>query len=184
MLDIIKKELNVSIISSIIYIILGIIIILYPLTALTTVSIIIAVLSMIYGVIIAAINISNLKNGGSPIFGIILIFIGVALLMYPRSLNILISLVVGFWFISSSINRIKLAIMVKGNKEVNWIVILLLGIITLLIGISFVFTPLASAVTLAVVSGILMIAYSICDIIEIVFIKKNIKTIQKEFKKN
>lgn len=184
MLDIIKKELNVSIISSIIYIILGIVIIFNPITALRTISIIIAVLSMIYGVILAAINITDLKKGGSPILGIILVFVGIALLMYPNSLSILISLVVGFLFISSSINRIKLAIMVKGNKEVNWLVILILAIITLLIGISFVFTPLASAVTLAIVSGILMITYSIFDIIEIIFIKKNIKAIQKEFKKN
>ena len=182
MIYIIKKELNISILSSVIYIILGIIIISNPETTLNIVSISISVLAIIYGGAITIINITKLEKEGNLIFGILLVVMGIALLIYPNSLNILISLGVGIWFISSSVGRIKLAVMLKDVKEINWLIILITSIITLLIGISFIFTPLASAVALAIVTGILMIAYSVCDIFEIIFIKKNIETIQKALK--
>ena len=182
MIDIIKKELNISILSSVIYIILGIIIISNPETTLNIVSTSISVLAIIYGGAITIINITKLEKEGNLIFGILLVVMGIALLIYPNSLNILISLGVGIWFISSSVSRIKLAVMLKDVKEINWLIILITSIITLLIGISFIFTPLTSAVALAIVTGILMIAYSICDIFEIIFIKKNIETIQKALK--
>ena len=179
MLDIIKKELNISIIASVVYIILGIIIVSNPEATLNIVSITISIVAIIYGLILTIINITNLKEEGNLMFGILLIVIGIALLIYPNSLNVLISLGIGIWFIASSINRIKFAVILKDTKEFNWLVILISAIITLIIGISFIFAPLASAITLTAISGILMIVYSVCDIFEIVFIKKNIKTIEK-----
>ena len=178
MFDIVKKELNISIVSSIVYIILGIVIVLHPETTLNVVSIAISILAIILGLIITIINITKLKGEGNPIFGILLLVLGISLLIYPNSLNVLISLGIGIWFITSSISRIKIAVMLKDVKEVNWLVILIVSIITLLIGITFIFMPLALAVTLATISGILMIAYSICDVFEILFIKKNMKVIQ------
>ena len=182
MLNIIKKELNVSIITSIIYIILGIVVIANPETTLTIISKAIAILAIIYGIVVTIINIANLKNEGSLLFGILLIVMGIALLIYPNSLSVLISLGIGIWFISSSVNRIKFAVLLKDIKELNWLIVLISAIITLLIGISFVFTPLASAVMVAIISGILMVIYSIIDIFEIIFIKRNMKVIEQKLK--
>ena len=179
MFDIVKKELNVSIVSSIIYIILGIVIVLNPEQTLKSIGIAIAWFSIIFGIIFTIINITKLKKEGSLLFGIILIVIGIALLIYPNSLNLLISLGVGIWFISSSVSRIKVAIMLKNAKEINWLIILIPAIITLTVGLAFVFAPLASAVTLAIITGVLMIVYALIDIFEIVFMKKNIKEIEK-----
>lgn len=179
MLKIIRKELNISIITSIVYIILGIIIISNPEATLNIVSISISALAIIYGIIITIINISNIREEGNLIFGILLIVMGIALLIYPSSLGILISLGIGIWFIASSVNRIKFAVLLKDIEELNWLVILISAILTLIIGISFIFTPLASAVTLTTISGVLMIIYSAFDIFEIIFIKKNIKIIEK-----
>ena len=179
MINIIKKELNISIISSIAYIFFGIIIVLNPETAWNVISTSIAVLAIVYGIIMTIININKLEESENLTFSILLIVIGLALLIYPNSLSILISLIVGIWFISSSISRIKFAIMLKSIKEINWLIILITSIITLIIGISFIFTPLASAITLAVITGVLMIVYSLFDIFEIIFIKKNMKIIEK-----
>lgn len=179
MLSIIKKELNMSIIASIIYAILGIIIVTNPETTLNIVSIVISISAIIYGIIVTIINIANIKEERNLIFGILLIVLGIALLIYPNSLTVLISLGVGIWFISNSISRIKLAILLKDVEELNWLIILVSAIITLLIGISFIFTPLISAITVTIISGILMVVYSIVDIFEIIFIKKNINVIQK-----
>ncbi len=179
MLNIIKRELNISIIASIIYIILGIIVVSNPETTLNIVSTAISIFAIVYGLVLTIINLVNIKDEGNLIFGILLIVIGIALLIYPSSLNVLISLGIGIWFISSSISRIKFAIIIKDIEEINWLVVLISAIITLIIGISFIFTPLASAVALTTISGIMMILYSVVDIVEIVFIKKHIKIIEK-----
>lgn len=182
MLEIMKKELNVSIIASIIYVILGFIIVSNPQTALNIVSYTISISAIIYGIVITVINIANLKEEGNLIFGILLIVMGIALLIYPSSLNVLISLGIGIWFIASSVSRIKFATLLKDVQGINWIIILVSAVITLMIGVSFIFAPLASAVTLTTISGILMIVYSICDIFEIIFIKRNISEIEKALK--
>lgn len=183
MLEIAKKELNVSIIASIIYIILGFIIISNPVTTLNIVSITVAISSIVYGIVITIINIADLKEEGNLIFGILLVVMGIALLIYPRSLNVLISLGIGIWFITSSVSRIKFAALLKNAQGVNWIILLISAVITLIIGITFIFAPLTSAVSLTVASGILMIVYSICDIFEVIFIKRNLSKIEKELQK-
>ena len=108
---------------------------------------------------------------------------GISLLIYPGSLGILISLGIGIWFIASSVSRIKFAVLLKDTEELNWLVILISAIVTLMVGISFIFTPLAAAVSLTTVNGVLMIIYSVFDIFEIIFIKKNIKIIEKHYNK-
>ena len=182
MIKILKRELNISIVTSIIYIILGIFVVANPAITMKVASTTFSIMAIVYGVIISIINIADIKEEGNLSYGILLIVVGVALLIYPNSLEILVSLGLGIWFISNSISRIKLAVLLKDVKEVNWLLILFSAIIALLIGISFIFLPLASAVTLTMVSGILMIIYSIFDIIQIIIIKKNIVAIEKNFR--
>ena len=179
MLRFIKNELNLSIITSIVYFILGIIIIINPGLTIGMFSALIAILSIIYGVTISIINIVDIKSSENLVLGILLIILGIILLIYPGSLSILISLSIGIWFISSSVNRIKIAILLKGVEKFNWLMVLFSAIITLLVGMTFIFSPLVSAITLTIFGGILMMVYSLCNIFEIIVIKKNIKTIEK-----
>ena len=130
-------------------------------------------------IVITFINIKNLKNENTLIFGVLSIMIGIMLLAYPSSLNILISLSVGMWYVVSSATRMKFAVLLRKVPEINWILILIGSALTLIIGLTFIFTPLISAVALTEVSGIMMIVYSIIDIIEILFIKKHIKAVEK-----
>ena len=102
MLEIRKKELNLSIVVSIIYAILGFIIVANPVTTLNIVSYTVSISAIIYGIVITIINVANFKEEGNLLFGILLLVMGIALLIYPSSLNILISLGIGIWFIASS----------------------------------------------------------------------------------
>lgn len=178
MLKILKRELNVSVITSIVYVILGIVIVSNPETTINIVGTVIAALAILYGVIISIISIANIKEESSLVFGVILVVLGIALLIYPSSLSILISLGIGIWYITSSVTRIKYTVLFKDIPEINWKFLLVGAIITLVIGITFIFAPLASAVALTAFSGIMMIIYSIIDIIEVILIKKNMKEIE------
>ena len=179
MLKTVKKELNISIITSLIYIIIGIIVMLNPQITLSIIGTAIAILAIVCGIIVTIINVANIKNESSLLFGIFAIVMGIVLLIYPNSLTILISIGIGILFIASSVTRLKFAVMLREVKDVNSIIILISSIITLLIGISFIFTPLISAATITTLSAILMIVYSVIDIFEIVVIKKNIDKIEK-----
>ncbi len=178
MLNLFKKELNISLITSLIYIVIGIIVIARPEATLSIVSKTIALLLILYGIILTVINIRDIKEESTLLFGVLAIVMGIALLIYPNSLSILISLGLGIWFISSSVTRMKFSVLVRDIAEMNWLVILISSIITLIIGISFVFMPLASAVALTKVSGIMMIIYSVIDLFEIIMIKLHIKSIE------
>ena len=181
MLSVVKRELNVSVITSLIYVVIGVIIVMYPEKVLDVISTGISILAIVSGIIVTVINIANLKEEGTLLLGIFLLVIGIALLIYPNSLNVLLSLLIGIWFISSSVTRIKFAILIKDVKEVNWSFIMVNSIVTLIIGISFVFAPLSSAVFITTISGILMVIYAVLDIIEVLFIKKNMKILEKVF---
>ena len=65
MLEILKKELNISIITSIVYIILGVIIVSNPETTISVVGTIIAILAIIYGIIVSIINMAKIKEENS-----------------------------------------------------------------------------------------------------------------------
>lgn len=178
MLNLFKKELNISLIASIIYIVIGIVVIARPEATLSIVSKTIALLLILYGIVLTVISIRDIKEENTLIFGVLAIVMGIALLIYPNSLSILISLGLGIWFISSSVTRMKFSVLVRDITEMNWLIILISSIITLIIGISFVFMPLASAVALTKVSGIMMIVYSVIDLFEIIIIKMHIKSIE------
>ena len=72
MLEIRKKELNLSIIVSIIYAILGFIIVANPVTTLNIVSYTVSISAIIYGIVITIINVANFKEEGNLLFGILI----------------------------------------------------------------------------------------------------------------
>ena len=178
MLKIFKRELNLSIVTSLIFIALGVVIIAYPEKTIDITNMVFAALAIISGAVISIINIANFEEQGNLVFGILLVVIGIALLIYPNSINILIALGLGIWFISSSVNRIRFAVLLKKVQSIKWIKVLVSAIFTLAIGISFVFMPLASTIALTTVSGVLMIIYALIDLFGVFFIKKHMKTIE------
>lgn len=178
MISNLKKELNVSIIASIAYILFGIVVLANPEITLGALGMTLGIFSVIYGIVLSIIGIANIREENSLIIGILLIILGITLLVYPNSLSILISIGVGLWYIVSSVAKIKFSVFLKEIPGTNWLLILIGSILTLFLGITFIFTPQISAVALTQVTGILMIVYSIIDIIEIITVKKHISEIE------
>jgi uncharacterized membrane protein HdeD (DUF308 family) len=179
MFKVIKKELNFSIVTSVIFVVLGMLLMFYPDRILGNVAFVIAILALAYGFIITAINFSELSSGGNPMLGVLLIISGIALLMYPKSLGVLVAMVVGIWFISDSVNRIKIAVILRDAKEPSWLLLFLVSVVSLIAGITFIFAPLESAIALTMLVGALMVFYSLFDIFGSVLIRRNFDAIEK-----
>lgn len=173
------KRVTVSMIcSSIIAFILGLIMVISPGLSMVTMGIIVGIYMIIHGVVLVAIDFKSNMNY-SPfdgiVSGILFIILGILLIAMPGILSLALTLALGVWIILTSVGTIRLALVIKG-KNSNWVLILLFGILDLVAGILILFNPFASSISITVLSGAIIMAHSVINIIDMIIIKKNIKS--------
>ena len=104
-----NKYINISIILTLLFLALGILVVCFPTTSIKVIAIIIAILLIVGGVLL-------ISDYGISIFwvnltavGILSILMGIILLLYPDILVILIPIVVGMFVIVNSIVDIQIS---------------------------------------------------------------------------
>ena len=182
----INYYINLSIITSILFIILGIIVMIFPKTTLGifTYSIsIIAIISGIYFIIFEIKNKNNILTTGFSLLGTFLLLLGIIILFHPKSIAILIPICLGIWFITSSVTKLRFVEILKQEDEGLWILAIIVNILSIICGLIFIINPISSSEIITSMFGIIIIIYSISDICEMMVFKKNIKKIDKFFKR-
>lgn len=179
--------INSSIFLSIVLVIVGLCLVFMPNITLKTFSIIAAVYLMIHGVFLMAVNIQTRRvffPVDTLMSGILSLILGLVLLFYPNVLNVVIPMVLGIFIILHSINDMSLVITFKkGLSTGNFIITLLLAIFELILGILVLLNPTVSTMTMIVSLGLIIIIYSIINLIDMIIFKFNIKKMSKKFKK-
>lgn len=182
-----KKIINSSIAISCLLIILGIVLILFPKTSLSVLAYIISALLIINGIYLIVLEI-RLRSKWIPIdtmlAGILSILFGSIMLIYPEMLRILVPVALGTWFILTSIFKIRLACTLKNIEGAPWILTLIMAILAIICGFILIIDPIRSSITLTLFAGIMMIIYSISDIIDMIVFKKHLNKLVKYFKSN
>ena len=171
-----------SIIFSILLTIFGITLILIPKTYITVMSIMIAILLILYGIMLLALDYKSNIFIDNITSGILIIILGIILLLYPTIISTIIPICLGIWFISSSVSKIRLSILLKEENN-KWIVALILSILSIICGFILIINPFKSAIALTKVLGIVLIIYSVIDMINMIIFKKNVNDIIKHIKK-
>lgn len=167
----------ISIIESVIFAILALILIWYPVTTLR-------IISCILGIVFIVIGISKVANyfmskGNSDfynydlIFGLMAAVLGIITIVCSDTISAIFRIVIGVWIVYSALIRINISIKLKSMKMEAWIPSLVLAIIMLICGI---YVALNSGSVVATI-GIIMLVYSIIDIIENVIFMKNVKDV-------
>ena len=110
--------------------------------------------------------------------------LGGIILLYPESFSLIIPLSLGIWIITDSIFKIRIATSLKDNKDIPWILLLILSMLSLICGVIFIVHPIASSKIITSTFGIIVICYAICDIVDMVMFKKYINDIVKTLKKH
>ncbi len=172
-----KKSGWISILESIIFALLGLVLIY---NADTTVKIISSMLGIIF-IIVGTCKIINwISSGGryslynlDLFYGLIAIAIGVVAIMYSGAIETVFRVIVGVWIIYMSIIRMSLALKIKKLDSKIWIWTLVLAVLMFVCGIYIISNSGALIMTI----GAIMVAYSIIDIIENIIFMKNIKEI-------
>lgn len=180
-----NETTNYVIVLSILTFVVGLIMMFFPVESLATIGIIASIYFIAHGCVLIYLDFKADKYHipvDGMFSGIISILMGFILLIYPIETQGLFTMVIGIWIILSSINLIKTASKLSKTK-LPWGRMLVLGILDLIIGIMVVFNPFASMISLTLFAGIMIMVHSIINIVDMIIIKKDVKTFSEEFKK-
>ena len=173
----IKKTGWSSLLTSIIFAALGIILIVNPNGTIKTVAYTLGTIFIIIGI---SKIINYIRNKGKydffnfdMSFGIIAIIIGLITIMYIEQIGTLFRIIISIWIIYNAIMRINIAFNLKNLDSRMWISSLILAILMFICGVYILFTANAILVTI----GVIILVYSVLDIAESIIFLLNIKNI-------
>lgn len=150
------------IIVSAIMILLGILMIIMPETSVSVIGTVCSIFMIIVGVIkligYFSKDLFRLAFQYDLIFGILLIILGAVMLLHPENLIKVICVVIGISILADGLIKIKTAIDSKTFGLKYWWLILAAAIISCVIGAFLLFRPFESAVTVAIIIGISLVA--------------------------
>lgn len=179
--------INSSICISIMFIIIGIIMVIMPKMSLEILGVILSVILIINGVILMITDI-KLNNNFIPVdmlpASMLSILLGIMMLIYPNILSIIIPLMLGTWFIMTSIFKIRLTLYLSKIQNTPWLLLMLISILSIVCGFILILNPIDSSVAITLFIGIVIIVYSISDIINMIVLKRNLNKLTKYFKEN
>lgn len=185
MINIINKSYRLSIYSSIMLLLIGLLLFINP-------GLVVSVISYIIGFFLMAIGISqiikyyqNRENTAMAAYlfiGIVVSVIGFILILKPTLIATIIPVIVGIFMLMNSIEKITLSISLKEQSD-KWYITFIFGILTLVLSIFLILNPLTGSLIVTELLGIILIVYSVLDLVEKFAIKKKLKSVKKEVSK-
>ena len=171
---VLKKTGVTSLVTSIIFAILGIILITNPEGTIKFIAIILGVL---FGLVGLYKIVNYIENKGKYDFynndiayGVIAIVLGIVTICYSTQIGAIFRIIIGLWIVYSAILRINLSIKLKTIDSNVWIYSLIIALIMAFCGIFIICNSGAVIVTL----GIVVVIYSVLDAIESIMFLNNV----------
>lgn len=181
MLNKLKKYLNSGIILTIVFLLVGGILIVKPDISFNIISYLIGASLIVSGIYLFIID-SKTKNIFINVFlyAILLTLIGILIILNPITLKVILPIFLGLWFLISGIFKIRLDIYMK--DEPYFILSLITNIITVICGVILLINPVESVSAITISLGIIIVVSSISSLIDIIIFKKNINSVVKYLK--
>ena len=176
---IMKSLMKSSLLSSIALLVLGVLLVFQSEITIVSISYIIGALLVAFGVI----PLINYKKDNNPnndlniIYGIVSVILGIIIISNPEGIASIIPFIVGVIIILNSGAKIQYSIELKKDNNELWKSTLVLSLITFLCGILLIFNPFQGAVLITKIVGLLIIFYSLLDIISTLLIRNTFKEI-------
>lgn len=184
MQDLFKKIYRMSIVSSILFLLFGLLLFLQTEAVIKSVSIIMGCILLALG-IVPIVNyfknrVEGFFSGAGLLYGIFSVVAGLIILMNSNILATIIPILSGVWMIVNSVNKIQIAMELRDNKINFWIVTFIFSIIILIGGVFLIVNPLKSVLLLTKTVGIIIVVYAVLDIIDSIVIKVKLKNAVNE----
>lgn len=166
-----KKMRNSLIIMSVLYLILGIIMLIFPTEVSDFICYLVGLMFVFLGV--SAVVMYMKEDEKTPfssftlVFGILFGAFGVYIVLNPKLLASFIPLVVGVFLIVDSISKLSLSFDLKKIQYKNWWQMMIVAFVILTCGIFLLTNPFAVVKVSIMVIGAILIALSISNIFTI-----------------
>lgn len=173
--ELLKKSGWMSIVESLVFAILGIILIWQKDAIMSVIAYILGIVFILIG-IIKVVNYSQEKGktdlyNYELVYGIMAAIIGIVIIVYSGTISKIFGIIIGIWIVYSSIVRASSALKLKQVKSNIWIYSLIIAIIMCICGLVVLFNTSAIPATV----GVIMIVYAVLDIIENAIFINNVK---------
>lgn len=187
MRDLTKRIFWASIASTLVMLLFGILLFIFPETVIKSIAIAMGVIFIMIGVI-PIINYFRFRATGftttfSFLLGIFCIVAGLILLMNENILGTIIPILTGVWMIINSINRISISMDLRDDKIPFWVITFIYAILTLVAGVLLILDPVNGGKLVTKTIGIIICVYSTLDVIDLILIRIKAKKVVKEVKK-
>ena len=175
--NLMSKIFKSSLLSSIFFIILGIFLIFESEATIVSISYVVGAIIIALGVMEMLKYFREINSELDLIYGIICIVFGVVVILHPHAIASFIPIVVGIVIILNSATKLQYSMELKRNNNSLWKTTMILSLIATICGIIIIFNPFSGAVLITRVIGIIIVIYSILDIISSLTIKNTINEI-------
>lgn len=155
-------------ISSIIYMAIGLVLVIRPGTSTQVVCMVLGIVLLVYGVVQIGLSLfkkeKTLLSQGMLIFGIIFSVLGIWILIKPEMIIAAVPVIVGVVIIIHGLHNVLRALELKKMDYGDWWMALFFGILTLAFGMVFAYNPFKVVNTVVRVIGIFLIYEGISDL--------------------
>lgn len=162
---------------SVLFIIIGIILVRNPESVLKIVSYIAGIAFFILGIIRIVKYLRDKSNSNELytdiVFGLIAIITGLIIIFCTSAIEAVFRIVIGVWIIFTGCTRFGLVKILKEANLKEWILSLVLSILMIICGVYMIFTP---GTVVAIIGGVI-IAYAVINLIQSIMFMKNSKVI-------
>lgn len=176
--DLLKKSGWTAIVESLVFVVLGIILVSRPETVMSIIAYVIGAIFIAAGVI-KIINYIQ-SNGSSDlynyelIYGIMAAVIGLVVIIYRSTIDQIFGIIIGIWIIYSSVVRFSSSLKLKSVSGNVWMYSVIISVIMFVCGL-YIALSSGAVSAVATVVGAIMIVYGILDIIENLIFINNVK---------
>ena len=172
---------NSNIVLSIIAILLGIVMIVYPGMSLVALGAVTAAFLIVEGIALIVLDIKASRMFipfDGMLQGILSLILGILLAVNPTGMAVYVGISVGLWIIISGFAGIRLAVELR-HTAAPWVLLIIMNIISIIIGVVVMVTPIISSQYITILMGVVLIAHAVVEIIDMIVVKKNIREVDK-----
>ena len=180
----INKYLNLSIVMSILFVILGVFLVVLPESSINTIAYMLASFLLVYGTFnfIDSFTINPIFFFMKMASSAISIILGIVIFLNPDIFKNLIPIALGIFFIISGAFSSRISFIIK-DIDNSYILSLFTSILMIICGVVLIINPGNTALVITTLIGIILIVYSVSAIVDMFVFKSRVKEIDKYFSK-
>ena len=178
----INQYINLSIVLSILFMIVGLLLIVWPKASLDTFAYVIGTIMIIYDIysFIDSFSINPALCLFQMTNSILSFLLGICVFLNPSIFESIIPITLGIFFVISGIFSLRISFIIKDMGS-SFVMSLISSILMIICGIILIINPAGTIIVLTTLIGILLIVYSISNVVDMCIFKSRVKEIDKYF---